>query len=145
MLIELMAANAAFAVIKQTLSNGRDLIEAGDAVGKYFKAENDIAKVVEAKGKNNVLEMYQAQVQLRKNEENLKWLLNKQGLNGYLNFLNFKADYAREQKELAKLAARKKYARQQVIQENVSIGIKVGGILIIMMGALFGVAIYLRW
>jgi len=144
MLIELMAANAAFAVIKQTLSNGRDLIEAGDAVGKYFKAENDIAKVVEAKGKNNVLEMYQAQVQLRKNEENLKWLLNKQGLNGYLNFLNFKADYAREQKELAKLAARKKYARQQVIQENVSIGIKVGGILIIMMGALFGVAIYLR-
>ena len=139
-----MAANAAFAVIKQTLSNGRDLIEAGDAVGKYFKAENDIAKVVEAKGKNNVLEMYQAQVQLRKNEENLKWLLNKQGLNGYLNFLNFKAEYAREQKELAKLAARKKYARQQVIQENVSIGIKVGGILIIMMGALFGVAIYLR-
>ena len=144
MLIELMAANAAFAVIKQTLSNGRDLIEAGDAVGKYFKAENDIAKVVEAKGKNNVLEMYQAQVQLRKNEENLKWLLNKQGLNGYLNFLNFKADYAREQKELAKLAARKKYARQKAIQENVSIGIKVGGILIIMMGALFGVAIYLR-
>ena len=144
MLIELMAANAAFAVIKQTLSNGRDLIEAGDAVGKYFKAENDIAKVVEAKGKNNVLEMYQAQVQLRKNEENLKWLLNKQGLNGYLNFLNFKADYAREQKELAKLAARKKYARQQAIQENVSIGIKVGGILIIMMGAAFGVAIYLR-
>lgn len=144
MLIELMAANAAFAVIKQTLSNGRDLIEAGDAVGKYFKAENDIAKVVEAKGKNNVLEMYQAQVQLRKNEENLKWLLNKQGLNGYLNFLNFKAEYAREQKELAKLAARKKYARQQAIQENVSIGIRVGGILIIMMGALFGVAIYLR-
>ena len=144
MLIELMAANAAFAVIKQTLSNGRDLIEAGDAVGKYFKAENDIAKVVEAKGKNNVLEMYQAQVQLRKNEENLKWLLNKQGLNGYLNFLNFKADYAREQKELAKLAARKKYARQKAIQENVSTGLKAMGIIATIMAALFGVALYLR-
>jgi heme oxygenase len=141
-LAELAIANAAFQVIKQTLANGRDLLDAGDAVGKYFKAENDIAKVVEAKGKNNVLEMYQAQVQLRKNEENLKWLLNKQGLNGYLNFLNFKADYAREQKELAKLAARKKYARQKAIEENLTHAVKAFGILFVIMAAAFGVAVY---
>ena len=137
-----MVANAAFAVIKQTLSHGRDLIDAGDAVGKYFKAENDIAKVVEAKGKNNVLEMYQAQVQLRKNEENLKWLLNKQGLNGYLNFLNFKAEYAREQKEIAKAEARKRYARNKAIEENLAHAFKAFGILFVIMAAAFGVAVY---
>ena len=33
MLAELAIANAAFAVIKQTLSNGRELADAGKAVG----------------------------------------------------------------------------------------------------------------
>ena len=144
MLAELAIANAAFQVIKQTLANGKEMLDAGDAVGKYFKAENDIAKEVESKGKNNVLEMYQAQLTLRRNEEDLKHMLNKQGLMGYFNFLEFKAQYARDAKEAAKLEARKRYKRNQAIEENITIGIKVGSILIIIMGAAFGVAIYLR-
>ena len=145
MLIEsLMVANAAFAVIKQTLANGKDIADAGSSLSDYFKAENEIAKEVEAKGKGSALEAYQAQVQLRKQEDELRYMLNKQGLLGYHNFLEFKAQYSRDQKEAVKLAARKKYARQKAIEENVSIGIKVGGILIITMGALFGVALYLR-
>jgi len=144
MLAELAIANAAFQVIKQALSNGKDLLDAGDAVGKYFKAENDIAKVVEAKGKNNVLEMYQAQLQLRKNEEDLKYMLNKQGLNGYYNFLQFKAQYARDQKEAVKEQARKRHARQEAIQENISIGLKAMGIIFVIIAALFGVALYVK-
>ena len=144
MLAELAIANAAFQVIKQTLANGKEMLDAGDAVGKYFKAENDIAKEVESKGKNNVLEMYQAQLTLRRNEEDLKHMLNKQGLMGYFNFLEFKAQYARDLKEANKQAARARHKRNKAIEENITIGIKVGGILIIIMGAAFGVAIYLR-
>ena len=144
MLAELAIANAAFQVIKTTLSNGRDLLDAGEAVGKYFKAENDIAKVVETKGKNNVLEMYQAQVQLRKNEEDLKYMLNKQGLQGYYNFLQFKAQYARDQIEVKKIAARKRYARNQAIEDNLALALKAAGILLVIMASLFGAAWYLR-
>jgi len=139
-----MVANAAFQVIKQTLTNGRDLIDAGDSVAKYFKAENDIAKVVENKGKANVLEMYQAQVQLKKNEEALKYMLNKQGLNGYLDFLNFKAQYARDQKEFQKMAARKRYARNKAIEDGLTLATKAAGILLVIVAAAFGAAVYLK-
>ena len=144
MLAELAIANAAFAIIKKTLNNGRDLLEAGDAVGKYFKAENDIAKKVAVKGKGSALEEYQAQLQLRKNEEALKHMLNKQGLLGYFNFLEYKAQYSRDAKEADKLVARKRHARQKAVQENVSIGLKAMGIIATIMAALFGVALYLR-
>ena len=139
-----MVANAAFAVIKQTLANGKDIMDAGEAASKYFKAENDIAKEVEAKGRHSALEAYQAQQQLRKQEDELKYLLNKQGLLGYANFVQFRAEWSREQKEQAKLAARRKYQRAKALEENISIGLKVGGTLLLIMGALFGVAIYLR-
>jgi len=145
MLAELAVANAAFGVIKQALSNGKELVDAGDAVGKYFKAENDIAKEVATKGKGSALEAYQAQQQLRKQEDELKYMLNKQGLLGYSNFIQFKAEWAREQKEQVKLAARKRHQRAKVLEENITIGLKVGGILLLIMATLFGVAIYLRW
>ena len=144
MIAELAIANAAFQVIKTTLANGRDLLDAGDAVGQYFKAENDIAKEVETKGKHNVLEMYQAQVQLRKNEEALKHMLNKQGLMGYFNFLEFKAQYARDQKEAAKEQARLRHQRNVALQNNLTAALKAFGILLTIMAAVFGVAWYLR-
>tara|TARA_R110000803_G_scaffold7685_1_gene24750 strand:+ start:594 stop:1031 length:438 start_codon:yes stop_codon:yes gene_type:complete len=144
MLAELAIANAAFKVIKQALSNGKELFDVADATSKYFKAENDIAKEVEAKGKGSALEAYQAQLQLRKQEDELKYMLNKQGLLGYSNFLQFKAEWSRDQKEQVKLEARKKHQRAKALEENISIGLKVGGTLLLILAALFGVAIYLK-
>ncbi len=144
MLAELAIANAAFKVIKQALCNGKELFDVADATSKYFKAENDIAKEVETKGRGSALEAYQAQLQLRKQEDELKYMLNKQGLLGYANFIQFKAEWAREQKEQAKLAARKRHQQAKALEENITIGLKVGGTLLLIMGALFGVAIYLR-
>ena len=144
MLAELAIANAAFKVIKQALINGKDILDAGEAAGKYFKASSDIAKEVETKGKGSALEAYQAQQQLRKQEDELKYMLNKQGLLGYANFVQFRAEWSRDQKEQVKLEARRKYQRAKALEENISIGLKVGGTLLIIMGALFGVAIYLK-
>jgi hypothetical protein len=142
MLAELAIANAAFGVIKQALTNGKELFDAGDAVNDYFKAENDIAKEVESKGKGSALEAYQAQRLLRKQEDELKFMLNKQGLLGYSNFLQFKAEWARDQKEQAKLAARKRYQKAKALEENVALALKVGGTILLIIGALFGVALY---
>ena len=44
MLAELAIANAAFAVIKTTLANGKQIADAGASLGKYFSAEKAIAK-----------------------------------------------------------------------------------------------------
>ena len=143
MLAELAIANAAFAVIKTTLSNGRELVDAGKAVGDYFGAEKAIAKQVEA-GTGDVLAAFQAKKQLQKQEEELKFMLNKQGLMGYHNFLEFKANYSREQKELQKEQARQKFLRQKKLNENLTIATKVFSIIAIVMIALF-VAALLLW
>ena len=143
MLAELMVANAAFAVIKQTLSNGKEIADAGASLGKYFGAEKAIAKQV-ASGSGNVLEAFQAKEALVRQEEELKFMLNKQRLHGWKDFVAFKAAYTRELKE-AELAARKqKAAKAKALDENLMVAMKVFGILIVVMGALFGVAIYVR-
>jgi len=144
MLVELAAANAAFSIIKKTLCNGKELLDAGAAVTNYFGASSAINKEVASKGKTNALEAYQAQQQLMRQEEELKQMLNKQSMLGYHDFLQFKAQFARDQKEAAKAQARKKYQRQQALEEVVTLGIKVMAGLLITMAALFGVAIYLK-
>tara|TARA_R110002033_G_scaffold25497_1_gene58838 strand:- start:123 stop:557 length:435 start_codon:yes stop_codon:yes gene_type:complete len=143
MLAELAIANAAFSVIKTTLSNGRELVDAGKAVGDYFGAEKAIAKQVEA-GTGDVLAAFQAKQQLQKQEDELKFMLNKQGLMGYHNFLEFKANYSREQKELQKEQARQRFLRQQKFTENLTIATKVFSIIAVVMIALF-VAALLLW
>jgi len=92
MLIELAAANAAFKIIKATINNGQDIYNAGSALSKYFGAEKAINKQVKA-GTGNVMEAFQAQEQLKKNEEALKFMLNKQRLQGYVDFCKFRSDY----------------------------------------------------
>tara|TARA_R110002074_G_scaffold209867_3_gene378861 strand:- start:903 stop:1337 length:435 start_codon:yes stop_codon:yes gene_type:complete len=142
-LAELAIANAAFKIIKTTLSNGRELLDAGDAVGNYFKAEKDIAKAA-ASGKGDVLAAFQAKETLARQEEELKYMLNKQRLQGYADFIKFKAQYTRDLRE-AELAARKKKAAQQkALEDNITLAIKVMGILLVIVAALFGVALYLR-
>jgi|TARA_B110000208_G_scaffold59931_1_gene78138 hypothetical protein len=143
MLAELAIANAAFAVIKTTLANGKEIGAAGAALGKYFGAEKAIQKQV-ASGSGNVLEAFQAKEQLRINEENLKFMLNKQRLHGWVDFLKFKAEYTRDLREAEQAELRKMAARNKLIEENVTLGIKVGLTILVIMAALFGVALYLR-
>jgi hypothetical protein len=92
MLAELAIANAAFKVIKTTLSNGKEIADAGAALGKYFNAEKKINKQVKD-GTGNVMEAFQAQEKLKKNESDLKFMLNKQRLHGYIDFCKFRENY----------------------------------------------------
>jgi len=92
MLAELAVANAAFKVIKATINNGREIADAGTAITKYFGAEKAINKQVKS-GTGNVMEAFQAQEQLKKNEKDLEFMLNKQRLQGYVDFCKFREQY----------------------------------------------------
>ena len=144
MLAELMVANAAFAVIKQTLMNGKEIADAGKAVGDYFGAEKTIQIQAANNSSDNLLEVFQAKKQLEKQEAELKFLLNKQSLLGYHEFQQFKAQFSRDRKEAEKEKLRKKAASSKALQENLEIALKVASVLLLIMGALFGVTLYLR-
>ena len=44
MLAEIAAANAAFSVIKQALSNGKEIFEVGEEATRYFDNKSVVAK-----------------------------------------------------------------------------------------------------
>jgi len=139
MLAELMVANAAFAVIKQTLSNGKEIADAGSALTKYFGASQAIEQKAKL-GTGDVLAAYQAKQALERQEAELAWMLNKQGLLGYYKYQQFREEFNRKQK----VESKKRKARQAQINENINHGLIALGIVIIIVGAAFGVAIYLR-
>ena len=145
MLLEMAAANVAFKTVQQLLLNGKTLYECGSSLSDYFSASSEINKKQSSStGSGSALESYQAQQELKRQRDQLKWAMNKAALMGWSDYLAFEAEWHRDQKEAARLATRKQHLRVEAIQANISIGIKVGGILIIIMGAAFGVAIYLR-
>ena len=56
MLAELAAANAAFQVIKQAVSNGKDIAAAGSAIAKFVGAKQDLERKSIKKGGGSDLE-----------------------------------------------------------------------------------------
>jgi pyridoxal biosynthesis lyase PdxS len=137
MLAELMIANAAFKVIKTTIANGREIADAGTAITKYFGAEKAINKQVKA-GTGNVMEAFQAQEQLKKNERDLEFMLNKQRLHGYVDFCKFRKQY---NAGLKIQATNRKKANAKATQSTMTIALSAGIFLILAIaGVFFGVA-----
>ena len=52
MLEMLMVANSAFAIIKQTLENGKDIASAGSAISNFVGAEEKLKQDLHKKKKN---------------------------------------------------------------------------------------------
>ena len=140
MLAELMVANAAFAVIKQTLSNGKEIADAGSALTKYFGASQSIENKIKS-GNGDVLGAYQAKQAIEKQEKELEFMLNKQGLLGYYKYQQFRNEYYKKQKADAK----KQKAQAKEIKDTLVLAGQVIGILITILAAFFGVVMYLKY
>ena len=116
MLAELALANSAFAVIKEAVQNSGDLMNAGQAIFQYFDSKSAIQKKYEdkaKKSKTNDIEEFFALEQLKKQEVELREMMQWQGRAGmWTDWLEFqkqakaKRDEARKA-ELRAAAARK--------------------------------------
>jgi hypothetical protein len=116
MLAELALANSAFAVIKEAVQNSGDLMNAGQAIFQYFDSKSAIQKRYEDKAKKsrtNDIEEFFALEQLKKQEVELREMMQWQGRAGmWTDWLEFqkqakaKRDEARKA-ELRAAAARK--------------------------------------
>ena len=139
MLAELMIANAAFKVIKTTISNGKEIADAGSALTKYFGASQSIQQKA-ALGTGDVLAAYQAKQTIEKQEKELEWMLNKQGLLGYYKYCQFRDDFFKKQKALAV----KQKVRAKKIQKNVETGLVVTILSVLFLVAFAGLLIYIK-
>ena len=110
MLAELAAANAAFAVIKQCVSNGSDIAKAGSAIAKFVGAKEDLQKKSLKKGGGSDLQEFMALEQIREKEEQLKQLMIYAGRPGLWNDwqkFQAKARVARREAEISSAKKRR--------------------------------------
>lgn len=109
MLVELAAANAAFAVIKETVQNGGDIMAAGAKLFDYFDNKSAIQK--KADGSND-MEAFAALEQIKTNEAELKRMMVYHGRAGlWEDWLEFQKQAKHKRIAAEKAAARKKAAR----------------------------------
>jgi hypothetical protein len=119
MLLELAAANAAFAVIKEAVQNSGDLMAAGSKVFEYFDAKSAIQKKYESKARDsrsNDMEEFFALEQLKKQETELREMMQWQGRAGmWTDWLEFQKQAKAKREEARKAELRAAAARKAKI------------------------------
>lgn len=100
MLAEIAAANAAFSVIKEALSHGREIYDVADSANKYFDNKSALAKKADAKGNKSELAAFMELQKLKKQEEWIREHMIYAGDPGIWDaWLQFQADAKRAREQ----------------------------------------------
>jgi len=146
MLAELAAANAAFAVIKGALANGKELSALGSRVFDYFDNKAVIQEKATKKGGGSDMEEFMALEQLKQQEEELRERMVYAGRPGmWDDWVKFQAAAARRRREAKEEAAREILRRKEraaKLVEHVAIGVAT---LILAALMIYGIVLYMRY
>lgn len=135
MLAELAAANAAFAVIKTAVQNGKEIAAAGSAIAEFVGAKETLEKKANKKGGGNDLEEFMALEQIREQEEQLRQMmiyLGRPGLWSDWQKFQAKARVARREQEQERLRKRKQYFEIAIITFLFIVGLGVLGSIVLL-------------
>ena len=117
MLAELAAINSAFAVIKTTIANGKELASAGQAIADFAFAKEDLqAKATRKRNSTfgNDLQEFMALEQAKQKEAELKSIMYLYGRYGlWEDWVRFQAEARKKRQEQIKRARIK---RQKIIE-----------------------------
>jgi hypothetical protein len=145
MLAEVMAANAAFNVIKAALANGKELHQLGSRVFDYFDNKASIQEKATKKGGGSDMEEFMALERLRQQEEELRERMVYAGRPGmWDDWVKFQAMAARKRREAKEAAAREALRRKESLArmtEYIVIGMAT---LILVALIVYGIVLYMN-
>jgi hypothetical protein len=126
MLIEsVMAANAAYAIIKQTISNGKEIHDCAKSIGVYLSHKEKIeAEVKSGKGKND-LDAFMELEKLKKQETELKFMMNKSRLGMWSDYQTFISKRAVMRKKLKQTTIKSSKAKQKNDDQEIKVALSV--------------------
>jgi hypothetical protein len=144
MLVELAAANAAFAIIKETIANGGEIMSAGRAVMDWFGAKSSLQEKVESKppDQRSDLEEFFALEELKKQQQELKEMMIYQGRPGlWDDWMSFqvRARHAREEAQRKVLREKEeKRKKRAILFEQILLGFWLSVLAVVVAGILAG-------
>ena len=144
MLAEIAAANAAFAVIKGALANGKELHQLGSRVFDYFDNKAKIQENITKKGGGSDLEEFMALERLRQQEEELRERMVYAGRPGmWGDWQKFQAQAARQRREAKEAAEREAKRREEQLAQLVEyIAIGIAGVILAAL-ITYGIILYM--
>ena len=128
MLEMLVVANSAFAIIKKTIENGRELTSAGSAIANFVGAEDKLRDDVQRKknslwtkflGKeDNDLEEFMALEEIRVKKEKLREFMQLYGRpNLYIDYIAYCTEARVNRNKMVKENAKRKERLQDIIMK----------------------------
>jgi hypothetical protein len=146
MIAEIAAANAAFAVIKGALANGKELHQLGSRVFDYFDNKAKIQEEATKKGGGSDLAEFMALEQLKQQEEELRERMVYAGRPGmWGDWQKFQAAAARKRREAAEAAKRERIRRaERMAQLTEYIAIGVASVILAAL-LTYGLVIYIKY
>jgi hypothetical protein len=145
MIAEIAAANAAFAVIKGALANGKELHQLGSRVFDYFDNKAKIQETATKKGGGSDMEEFMALERLRQQEEELRERMVYAGRPGmWDDWVKFQAMAARKRREAKEAAAREAVRRKESLArmtEYIVIGMAT---LVLVALIVYGIVLYMN-
>lgn len=144
MIAEIAAANAAFAVIKGALANGKELHQLGSRVFDYFDNKAKIQEKATQKGNSSDLEEFMALERLKQQEEELRERMVYAGRPGmWDDWVKFQAMAARKRRE-AKEAAAREALRRKERAARLTEYIAMGMAAVVLAGLIiYGIVLYM--
>ena len=143
MLAELAAANAAFSIIKQAISNGSELAAAGKQVADFAMAKQGLQKKINKKkggGDGSDLAEFMALEQIKKKEAELREIMIWAGRPGlWKDWQEFQANASAARSAAQKKAAAKSAAMRERINMLIA-----SVLFIFIVGAIIGGLFYMK-
>ena len=137
MLAEIAAANAAFAVIKSAIQNGREIADVANKVGEYVDATEALRKKGEKrkrKGHTDLQEFLHLEKMKQREEELKQWMI-------YAGRPGLWQDWQRFQAEARKARLEAIKARERKVKQY----IEIATIVFFSILGLFGLAALVVW
>tara|TARA_R100000458_G_scaffold26967_1_gene24450 strand:+ start:35 stop:478 length:444 start_codon:yes stop_codon:yes gene_type:complete len=137
MLAELAAANAAFAVIKQCVSNGKELANVGKQISDFVFAKEQIQKKASKKRASGAsggdLEEFMALEKIKEQEKQLKEIMIYAGRPGlWQDWQKFQAEARKSRRYAEKMAQKQKEEIIQIIAWTIGVATFVTGVIFIV-------------
>jgi len=144
MLAEIAAANAAFAVIKGALANGKELHQLGSRVFDYFDNKAKIQENATKKGGGSDLAEFMALEQLKQQEDELRERMVYAGRPGmWADWQKFQAAAARKRREAKEEAEREALRRKEQLARIVEYTALGMASLVLAGLIIYGIILYM--
>jgi hypothetical protein len=146
MIAEIAAANAAFAVIKSALANGKELHQLGSRVFDYFDNKAVIQEKSTKNGNGSDMEEFMALERFKQQEEELRERMVYAGRPGmWDDWVKFQAAAARKRREAKEAAAREKARRAARLAQLTEYIVLSMAAVILAALIIYGIVLYMRY